>query len=72
MAAVKPELYSEVSLLRDFPEEGLLAGDVAVLVDIVENEAGEAGAVLEIFNAVGDSIAVSSVPLSAISQCVSS
>ena len=58
---------SEVSILRDIPEENLRAGDVATLVDRVDHpHGGEAGAVLEVFNALGESIAVVTVPISAI------
>ncbi len=64
---MKPELYKEVALVRDVPEEGLCIGDVATLIDYVPHPAGgEEGAVLELFNAVGESIAVITVPLSAV------
>ncbi|HEX9944127.1 MAG TPA: DUF4926 domain-containing protein [Thermoanaerobaculia bacterium] len=55
-------LYERVALKRDFPEHGLRRGDVAVLVDHVAHpEGGEPGCVLEVFNAVGESIAVVAV-----------
>ncbi len=61
------ELYKEVALTRDIPAENLRQGDVATLVDIVPHPAGgEAGAVLELFNAIGESIAVVVAPLSAV------
>lgn len=61
------ELYKEVALTKDMPTENLRKGDVATLVDIVPHPAGgEDGAVLELFNAVGESIAVTVVPLSAV------
>ena len=64
---MKLELYQEIVLILDFPEENLYAGDVATLVDYVPHPGGqEEGAVLEIFNAVGDSIDVAVVPASAI------
>lgn len=64
---MKPELYHEVTLTRDIVEEGLQVGDVATLVDYVPHPGGgEEGAVLEIFNALGESIAVITVPVSAI------
>lgn len=64
---MKLELYQEIALLRDFPEKSLLTGDVATLVDFVPHPGGqEQGAVLEIFNAVGDSIDVVVVPVSSI------
>jgi len=62
-----PELYQEVALTRDLPEHQLRAGDVAMLVDRVPHPTGgEEGYVLEVFNAVGDSIAVVTVPASAV------
>lgn len=60
------ELYQEVALTRDVPEENLRAGDVATYIDRVPSPSGEDGAVLEVFNALGESIAVVSVPISAI------
>jgi Domain of unknown function (DUF4926) len=61
------ELYQEVALTRDLPEYGLRAGDIAVLVDFVPHPSnGEEGCVLEIFNAIGESIATIAVPLSVV------
>ena len=61
------QLYKEVSLTKDIPSENLKKGDVATVVDIVSHPSGgEEGAVLEIFNAVGESLAVTVVPLSAV------
>lgn len=55
-------LYERVALNRDFPEHNLRKGDVAVLVDHVPHlEGGEEGCVLEVFNALGESIAVVAV-----------
>jgi hypothetical protein len=65
---MKLELYQEVVVNRDVPEENLYQGDVATLVDYVPHPiGGEEGAVLEIFNAIGESIGVATVPASAIS-----
>ena len=64
---MKPELYQEVALSRDFPAEGLRTGDVTTVIEYVAHPAGEEeGAVLEVFNAVGESITVVTVPVSAI------
>ena len=64
---MKFELFREVALTRDFPEHQLRAGDLATLVDFVPHPSGgEEGCVLEIFNAVGKTIAVITAPLSAI------
>ncbi len=62
-----PELSEEAALLRNIPGTQLRAGDVAMLVDIVPHPAaGEDGAILEVFNAIGESIAVVTVPCSAV------
>lgn len=61
------ELYSEVALTQNIAEHNLKIGDVATLVDFVSHpQGGEEGCVLEIFNAVGESIDVVTVPTSAI------
>lgn len=61
------ELYKEVALTRDIPAENLQKGDVATLIDIVPHPSGEEdGVVLELFNAIGESIAVTAVPQSAV------
>jgi hypothetical protein len=60
-------LYQEVAITRDVPEEELKAGDVAMLIDYVPHpRGGEEGAILEVFNAVGETISVVTVPASAI------
>ncbi|MEM8809095.1 MAG: DUF4926 domain-containing protein [Cyanobacteria bacterium P01_D01_bin.44] len=64
---MKLELYQEIALNRDFPENGLHQGDVATLIDYVPHPSnGEEGAVLEIFNALGKTIRVVTVPISSI------
>lgn len=61
------DLYQEVALTRDLPEHRLMTGDVAMLVDLVPHPGdGEEGCVLEVFNAIGESIAVITAPLSCI------
>lgn len=61
------ELYQEVALTRDLPEHRLRTGDIATLVDLVSHPGGgEEGGVLEVFNAVGESLAVIAVPISAV------
>jgi len=63
----KTELYTRVVVNRDIPSEHLQRGDVATLVDYVEHpKDGEEGVVLEIFNALGESISIVTVPVSAI------
>jgi len=54
-------------ITRDIPEEEIKAGDLAWLIDTVRHPgSGEEGAILELFNIMGDSIAVVTVPVSAI------
>lgn len=61
------ELYQRISLTTDFPEHNLKKGDVAMLVDTVPHpNEGEDGYVLEVFNAIGESIKVIVVPISAV------
>ena len=60
---MKLALYQRVALRRDLSEHPFRRGDVACLVDRVPHPAGgEGGCVLEIFNALGESIAVVTVP----------
>ncbi len=62
-----PELYQRVALRRDLDEHRLKAGDVAVLLDRVPHPSGgENGVILEVFNALGESLAVVTVAESAI------
>lgn len=57
------ELFQRVALTRDVEQHRLRAGDVAYLVDRVPHPAGgEPGCVLEVFNALGESLAVLTVP----------
>lgn len=64
---MKPKLYEEIVLAYDIPEEKLSKGDLAVLIDYLPHPTGgEEGAILEVFNAIGESIAVVTVPVSAI------
>lgn len=63
----KPKLYEEVAITRNIPKESLKQCDVAVVVEYVPHPTGEEeGAILEIFNAIGESVAVVTVPVSAI------
>ena len=61
------ELYQRVALGHDLPEHNLRKGDVVTLVDYVTHPSGgENGYVLEVFNAVGESIDIIAVPMSAV------
>jgi len=60
------ELFSEIALDRDIPDEGLRRGDVATIVDRFAPADAEEGYALEIFNALGQTIKVVVVPSSAL------
>jgi len=57
---MKVPLYKQVALLKDYPEQGLMIGDVATTVDFLESpEAGVPnGYFVEASNALGKTIAV--------------
>lgn len=59
-------LFEEVVLLKDISEKGLKKGDVATIVEHHPVAEGEDGYTLEVFNALGDTIAVITVSESAI------
>ena len=59
-------LFEEVVLLVDVTEKGLLKGDVATIVEYHPVAEGEDGYSLEVFNVLGDTIAVLTLPESAI------
>jgi hypothetical protein len=63
---MKYNLFEEVVLKNDIPEKGLKKGDVATVVEHHPVPGGEDGYSLEIFNALGDTIAVITVPESSI------
>jgi Domain of unknown function (DUF4926) len=59
-------LYTDAALSRDIPEHQLRRGDVVKVVDHHPSPNGESGYSIEVFNAVGDTIAVTAVPESAL------
>ncbi|MBM4025083.1 MAG: DUF4926 domain-containing protein [Planctomycetes bacterium] len=63
---MKHQLFEEVVLRTDIAEKGLKRGDVATVVEHHPVPAGEDGYSLEVFNALGDTIAVITVPESCI------
>ena len=63
---MKHKLFEEVVLRRDIPEKKLKKGDVATIVEYHPVSGGEDGYSLEVFNALGDTIAVVTVAESAI------
>jgi len=60
------ELYTDVALTRDMPEFALRRGDLVKIVDHHVAPDGEEGYSIEVFNAVGETIAVTAVPVSAL------
>jgi hypothetical protein len=59
------ELYQQVYLNRDLIEYQLKKGDIATLIDFVPHPHNqEEGCVLEVFNALGESIHVVATPKS--------
>ncbi|GAB4454143.1 MAG: hypothetical protein Kow0031_36240 [Anaerolineae bacterium] len=60
------KLFDEVVLLEDISAKGFKKGDVATVVEHHPIENGEDGYSLEIFNTRGDTIAVITLPESAI------
>ncbi len=58
---MKYQLFQQVALTRDLPEKRLQHGDVATIVDCHPANGGESGYSIEIFNAVGETIAVTVV-----------
>jgi hypothetical protein len=59
---LKFALFQQVALARDIPEKGLQRGDLATIVDYHPIKEREPGYSVEIFNAIGDTIAVEAVP----------
>ena len=59
---MKYELYSRIALAEHLPAENLRIGDVATIVEYYEGSLGqEPGYELEVFNALGETIAVVTV-----------
>jgi Domain of unknown function (DUF4926) len=52
------ELFTRVTLRADFPRQNLRQGDIATIVDHHPVTDGEDGYSLEVFNAVGETIAI--------------
>lgn len=55
------ELYSDIILLSDLPEEGLRAGDVGTIVEQHQVEGLEPGYSVEFFNMLGNTVAVATL-----------
>ena len=63
---MKIDLFKRVALKIEIPEHQLRKGDVATVVEHLPAKKGEDGYALEVFNAVGDTIAAVTVPESAV------
>lgn len=63
---MKFELYTDVALTCDVPEHRLRRGDIVKLVEYHNAPDGTEGYSIEVFNAVGNTIAVTTVPASAL------
>jgi hypothetical protein len=55
------KLFDQVALTRDLPDKGLRRGDVATLVEFVKGRGEAQACVVEVFNALGDTVAVVTV-----------
>lgn len=60
------QLYTDVVLVRDMPEEGLRAGDVGVVVERHSVAGHETGYSVEFFDMLGHTVVVVSLPASAL------
>jgi hypothetical protein len=60
---MKLELYKDAVLASDVPEHRLKRGDIVKLVDDHVAPDGSEGYSIEVFNAVGDTIAVTATAL---------
>jgi len=58
------ELYTDVILLKEIPEENLKIGDVGTIVEYHYVEGLETGYSVEFFDLLGDTVAVATVPKS--------
>jgi hypothetical protein len=61
---MKYPLYSRVALTVDVPADGIRRGDVATVVEhhAAPQAGGQSGYSVEVFNAVGDTVAVLTLP----------
>jgi Domain of unknown function (DUF4926) len=60
--------FQQVALAKDIPEEKLCRGDLVTIVDIHPANGGEVGYSIEVFNALGETIAVTTVPESVLEE----
>jgi hypothetical protein len=60
--------FQQVALAKDIPESNLRRGDLATIVDIHPANGGEVGYSIEVFNALGETIVVTTVPESVLDE----
>jgi Domain of unknown function (DUF4926) len=58
---MKFKLFQQVALAKDIPDKKLKRGDLATVVECHPLKKGDPGYSIEVFNAVGDTIAVTAV-----------
>jgi len=63
---MKIDLFKPVALKIDIPDQGLRKGDVTTIVEHLPGKKGDDGYALEVFNAIGETLAVITVPESAV------
>jgi hypothetical protein len=63
---MKLELYTDMALTCDVPEHRLRRGDIVKIVEHHNTPDGTEGYSIEVFNAVGNTIAVTTVPASSL------
>ena len=64
----KFKLYSEVRLATDLPQLGFIRGDVATIVEVINNDKDKAAYCLEFFDNHGKTLDVAVVDESSIQQ----
>ena len=69
---MKYELFQRVALARALPDKRLQRGDVVTIVDRHPPNGGEPGYSIEVFNAVGETIAVTVVAESSLQPLMAS
>ncbi len=62
------QLYSDVVLARDVPENDLRAGDVGTVVERHDVSGRETGYSVEFFDMLGNTVAVVTLPTSALRE----
>lgn len=67
---MKYNLFEDIILAKDIPEKNLKKGDVATIVEYYHIPEGEDGYSLEVFNTIGDTLAVITVEESAIEPVI--